>query len=437
VPDRLKPHRTLRYQISTAVPSTERGDIGSASSLINIRHRMDRLCAHPDPSRGAALRRAICALTLALLATGVVATPAYAATTQSTVLRACTDGFIYPDNVDLAADANGVVHGFAAYRRSASCGNRIYYFEGSGTSWTSGRTALFGTVVSVAHDTTGTYLLYIAEDTPGTPRLVVAKRGLDGRTSRLAVVSSVASSAIGEGNGSIVARGGKWLVAFTGPGSTTGDTDLYQAGNLYSSTTAATSLVRNSSAADSSPVLTLGPDGTPTVAWRRKVGDVPSIRIAHTTTGTSWAHQPVATGPTYAQLSQLDVAVTAAGTVVGWTQAYSGSPRVQVADNLTGSWQVQEPPSQFANGEGSWNPALAVSGVKVAAGYSTGDEYPADGAVVAKRTTTGGTWTTTPAVTGVESIDSFGVVGYALKGTALTAVSVVGDTLYAVTGLTL
>jgi hypothetical protein len=292
-------------------------------------------------------------------------------------------------------------------------------------------------VVSVAQDTTGTYLLYISTEAPGTPQLVVAKRGLDGRTSRLAELGTVGSAASGEGNGSIVARGGKWLAAFTRPGSTPGDTDLYQAGNLYSSSTAATSLVRNGNAADSQPVLTLGPDGAPTVAWQRTVGDVQSIRIARTTTGASWAHQPVATGPAFGRLSQLDVAVTASGTFVAWSQSYSGSPVVNVADNLTGSWRTQQPPSQFTNGEGAWNPALVASGVKVAAGYSTGDEYPSDGAVIAKRTTTSGGWTTGPAVSGVSSIDSYAVVGFALQGSSLTAVTVVGDTLYAVAGLTL
>ncbi|HEX8628138.1 MAG TPA: hypothetical protein VF755_08200 [Catenuloplanes sp.] len=380
------------------------------------------------------MRRAISALTFALLASVAVATPAHATATQSTVLHACDDGFIYPDNVDVAPDANGVIHGFAAYRRSATCGNRIHYFEGSGTSWTSSGTALFGTVVSVAADATGSYLLYIAEEAAG-PRLVVAKRGLDGRTSRLAVLRTLDAAGSGEGGGSIVARGGKWLAAFTGPGGTAGDTDLYQAGNLYSTSTAPTHLVRNGNAADSSPVLTLGPDGAPTVAWRRTVGDVQSIRIARTTTGTSWAHQPVATGPAFGRMSQLDVAVSTSGTVVAWTQSYNG-PVVQVADNLTGSWRVQEPPSQFTNGEGAWKPALVVSGVKVAVGYSMGDEYPSDGAVIARRTTVGGEWTTTAVGTG-SSIDSNAVVGFALKGTSLTSISVVGDTIYAVSGLTL
>lgn len=382
------------------------------------------------------MKRVVAAVLFAVFAAGLPAAPAQAAATQSTVLRACADGFIYPENVDVAADANGVIHGFAAYRRSATCGNRIFYFEGSGTSWTSSRTALSGAVVSVAADTTGTYLLYISDTTPGAPQLIVAKRGLDGRIARLAALGAMGSAESGEGNGSIVARGGKWLAAFTRPSATAGDTDLYQAGDLYGTSTGVTTLVRNGAAADSYPVLTLGPDGAPTVAWRRRVGDTQSIRIARTTTGGSWAHQPVATAPTFARLSELDVTVTTSGTVVAWTQSYSGGPVVKVADNLTGSWRVQEPPSQFTNGEGAWNPALVASGVKVAVGYSMGDEYPSDGAVIARRPTTGGTWTTTPVGTG-SSIDSNAVVGFALKGTSLTSVSVVGDTIYAVSGLTL
>lgn len=382
------------------------------------------------------MRRAICALTLAALATGTVATPAHATTTQSTVLRACTDGFIYPDNVDVATDANGVVHGFAAYRLSAACGNRIHYFEGSGTSWVARRTALFGTVVSVAQDNTGTYLLYISQEGTGTPQLVVAKRAPNGRTSRLAVVGTVSSAATGEGNGSIVARDGKWLAAFTRPSGTAGDTDLYQAGTLFGTSTAATSLVRNSTAADSHPVLALGPDGAPTVAWRRTIGSTRSVRIARTTTGTSWAHQPVATAPQYTPLSQLDVVVSTAGTFVAWAEGNSGAA-VQVADNLVGSWRVQEVPNQFTNGQGAWDPVLVASGVKVAAGYSTGDEFPSDGAVIARRTTTDGTWTTGPIGVDASSIDSKAVVGFALTGSSLTAISVVGDTIYASTGLTL
>ena len=205
---------------------------------------------------------------------------------------------------------------------------------------------------------------------------------------------------------------------------------------MFGTSTAATSLVRNSTAADSYPVLTLGPDGAPTVAWRRTVGSTQSIRIARTTTGTSWAHQAVATGPTDARLSQLDVVVSTAGTFTAWTQSRFSAHTVQVADNLTGSWRVQQPPTQFTNGEGAWNPVLVASGVKVAVGYSTGDEYPSDGTIVAKRTTTSGTWTTQPTGITASSIDSTAVVGLAVTGSALTVVGAVGNTIYASSGST-
>ncbi|BEL04417.1 hypothetical protein Q0Z83_026080 [Actinoplanes sichuanensis] len=381
------------------------------------------------------MRRVLPTLVATLLTIDVMATPARAATTQTAVLAACDDGFLYSDNVDVAQDASGTVHGFAAYRHSESCGNRIHYFEGSGSSWSSQATDLFGTVVGVAQDGTGTYLLHIVEEIAGTPQLVVAKRGTGGQFSRLAVLGPAASATTGEGKGDIVARNGRWLAVFPVPGEAAGDTDLYTAGTLHHGLSTAKPFITGS-AADAFPALTLGADGAVTAAWHRSTATDKTVYTARTTNGRRWTQRTVASTGPYSQLKQVDVAVSTAGTFVAWAERLP-SIRVQVADDLTGSWQVQAPPYEFTNGTGSWDPVLTTSGTKVAVGYSHGDEYPADSAVIAQRPAAEGSWTTSRPVGEPSNIDSYAVVGFALTGTSLTAVSVVGDTVYALSGLTL
>ncbi|HEX8629646.1 MAG TPA: hypothetical protein VF755_15880 [Catenuloplanes sp.] len=385
------------------------------------------------------MKRAVLALTLAFAGTMVAASPAQAAPPPAVpILSAACDGFLYPDTTAMAQGANGRVHGFANYAHSTDCGDKIFYFEGSGTSWRSSATSLRGTVVDVAQDTTGTYLLYVLRELSETAELAIAKRAPDGTFTRLAIVAPVTGDS-GHDKGSIIARGGKWLAVWQQE-SSPGNYDLYQYGPLYAATASGVQPVPIGGTAnnDTSPALTIAPDGTTVLAFKRgAIGSTKIVRVARTTTGSTYSWQTAASGvPIDDYFPGLDVVATTAGTFVAWSGSVGGGRQVVVADNLTGRWRTQTDLPAFLGS--SWDPSLAAVGSRVMAGYGSGDEFPSDGLDFARRTTAAGAWTAVPYGTGVApSIDSRGVVGMSVHNNSVTAVVFSGDTLYAVTGLPL
>lgn len=396
------------------------------------------------------MKRAVSVLSLALTVTAtavtaVTASPAQAAPPPAVpILTAACNGFLYPDTTGMASGANGRVHGFANYAHSTDCGDKIFYFEGSGASWRSTATSLRGTVVDVAQDNTGTYLLYVMRELSETAELAVAKRTPDGTFTRLAVVAPVTGTS-GHDKGSIVARAGRWLAVWQQAGAAAGDHDLYQYGTLYPATSAQVQPVPIGVAGnnDTSPALTIAPDGgttttTTVLAFKRgSATGTKIVRVARTTTGSTYSWQTAASGVTIDnQFPNLDVAVSTAGTFVSWSGLIAGSRQVVVADNQTGRWRTQSELPSFLGS--SWDPSVVANGSKVLAGYSSGDEFPSDAFDFAKRSTAAGSWTVVPHGTGVpSSIDSRGVVGLSLYNDLVTAVVFSGAGLYAVTGLPL
>jgi hypothetical protein len=384
------------------------------------------------------MKRAILVLILTLTATIPMGSPAQAAPPPAVpILSAACDGFLYPDTTGMAQGAAGRVHGFVNYARSTDCGNRIFYFEGSGSSWASAATSLRGTVVDVAQDTTGTYLLHVINELSETAELAVTKRATDGTLTRLAVLAPVTGTS-GHGKGSIVARGGKWLAVWPQAGAAAGDNDLYQYGTLYPATSSTVQPVPIGAARnnDTAPALALAPDGTTVLAFTRGAASSSKIvRVARTTTGTTYSWQTAASGVAVSNdFPNLDIAVSTAGAFVTWSSTVGGIPQVVVADNLTGRWRTQTELPAFLGS--SWDPSVVADGARVMAGYSSGDEYPSDAVDIAARTTAAGPWTAVPTGGAVPpSIDSRGVVGLAAHNNLVTAVVFSGDTLYAVTGL--
>jgi hypothetical protein len=349
------------------------------------------------------------------------------------VLSTTCDGFVFANAVGAAADARGRLHGFAGYE-SSSCGKRIYYFEGAGTSWTTRSTSLVGSVVDVAQDTTGTYLLYVINELSGSAELAVARRAPDGTITRLAIVAPVSGTAQGQ-RGSIVARGGKWLAVWSQGNGTATDNDLYQFGTLYGSP-GTSSPVAIGSGNDMAPALTFAPDGAVILAFTRTQSTGKVVRVARTTNGGTWSWRTAGSSlPIDPYFASLDLAVTSAGTFVSWTERVDGISQMVVADDLTGSWRRQRPPAVYDSA--NWDGSIVASGAKVLAGYSSGDEYPNDTVNFAKRTTATGAWTEVPADPAPGSIDSKGVAGVFLFGSAATALVASGDRLYAINGLTL
>lgn len=381
------------------------------------------------------MKRAVIALSLALVATLATAGPAQAAPPPAVpVLSTGCTGIIYSDAVGSAAGASGKVHGFAGYEYSG-CGDRLYYFEGAGSTWTTRATSLFGDVVDVARDSTGTYLLYVINELAETPELAVAKRAPDGTTTRLAVVAPVNGTAQGV-RGSIVARDGRWLAVWSQAGSTSGDNDLYQFGTLYG-TPGTTSPVAIGSGNDMAPTLAFAPDGATILAFTRTWSTGKVVRVARTTNGSTWSWRTAGSGlPINLDFASLALAVTSAGTFVTWTESVNQISQVVVADDLTGTWRRQQPPAVYDSA--NWDGSIVASGTKVMAGYASGDEYPNDTVAFAKRTTATGSWTTVPTGGGVPvDIDSSGVAGLSLYGSTATALVVSGNKLYALSGLAL
>lgn len=380
------------------------------------------------------MRRALIASILLSGSILATASPAQAAPPPAVpVLSTNCTGFVYADAVGAAADTSGRLHGFAGYS-SSSCGRRIYYFEGAGNSWTTRATSLFGSVVDVAQDNTGTYLLYVINELSESPELAVARRAPDGTTTRLAVLAPVNGSAQGQ-RGSIVARGGKWLAVWSQAGAAAGDNDLFKFGSLYG-TAGTTSPVAIGSGNDMAPALAFAPDGAVILAFTRTGSTGKIVRVARTTNGTAWSWRTAGSSlPIDPSFASLDLAVTSAGTFVSWTERADFISRVVVADDLTGSWRRQQPPAVYDSA--SWDASIVASGAKVLAGYGSGDEYPNDTVNVARRTSAAGAWTTVPADTGPVSIDSKGVAGMWLHGSTATALVAIGERLYAVNGLTL
>jgi hypothetical protein len=389
------------------------------------------------------MKRALLSIGLTLAGTLAAPSPALAAPPLAApppavpILAGACDGFLYPDTTGMAQGGAGRVHGFVNYARSTDCGDRVFYFEGSGTSWTATATALRGTVVDVAQDRTGTYLLYIVRELSETAELAVAKRAPDGTITRLAVVAPVTGTS-GHGKGSIVARGGRWLAVWPQAGASAGDSDLYQYGTLYPATSSTVQPVPIGAARhnDTAPALAVAPDGTTVLAFQRgRAGAEKIIRVARTTTGSMYSWQTAATGVVAsADFPNLDLAVSAAGTFVAWSSTVGGIPQVVVADNQTGRWRSQTDLPAFLGA--SWDPSIVADGARVMAGYGSGDEYPSDAVDIARRTDAQAPWTAVPHGSGVApSIDSRGVVGLAAYGNTVTAVIFSGDTLYATAGL--
>jgi hypothetical protein len=137
-------------------------------------------------------------------------------------------------NGDAGAGGDGVTKGFASYMDGACVtpigyGHPIAYFERSGSGWRSERTPYVGTVLAVAVDVTGTYLLYNSEVGQPNSGLRITKRLANGTfTGGRELAPGLAD------DGDLIVSGGAWWAVWSqgGPNGTPGD--LYQARTMVS-----------------------------------------------------------------------------------------------------------------------------------------------------------------------------------------------------------
>ena len=374
---------------------------------------------------------------MAILLVLVAPSPAAAASGPPAVLSTtCPDGYLDGDTVAAAKGGDGRAHGFAAFRYSATCGDRITYFEGSGMSWTVRPTALVGKVVDVAADATGTYLLYIINEI-GVPELAVAKRANDGSITRQAVVAPVNEAAPQDGRGSIVARGGTWYDVWSQYAGTPGRYTLHQAETMFGGGAEPgpfhVGTPTTSVSTDTHPALTLGADGQPRLFWQRAVpGGKQDLLLS---VGAYGAWNPATRVAAGVMISSpypaLDVVATDKRTFASWTKSTTGGDVAVVGASSGGAFSVSAPPP--GPDAGSWDAHLQASSTTVLAAFSVGDEPPGAVRMAAKNGSSA--WVVSDAPSAVPpSIDTFGVAALIYQGGGVsTALIYSGHRLYAVT----
>jgi hypothetical protein len=169
-------------------------------------------------------RRLLSVLAIAL-ALGGVAAPARAAIGPVTVVNApCNFELVTADAV---VTAGGLTRGFVSFS-GGTCAQqgRIFYFQGSGGSWTRAQSSLRGRVLGVADDGSSTFLLY-----QSATGVWVAKRPRGGSLANVQRVSTATQGGGALTQGDLVAFLDQWWAVWTeqvGPGGEFAPSVLFQ-----------------------------------------------------------------------------------------------------------------------------------------------------------------------------------------------------------------
>jgi hypothetical protein len=255
---------------------------------------------------------------------------------------------------DVAVAADGVPRGFAAFS-GGTCGDArvIRWFERGESDWTVVDTPWRGTVLAVAADATGTFLLYQAVD----GSLWITRRLAGGATEGGRRISAVAAGGAVEGD--VVASGGRWwalwserTVAATpsrAPGRAAGHGRVGNPSAVFSLVQSRTigadiafeRVSRPHAANDAAPTLALRPDGGVAMAWSRRTLDG---RASELWVGTveadgrrrSRRFELAPTGPGVTN-DQPDVFVLGGRTYLAWRH----DGRIVLADNPGGAYRAR------------------------------------------------------------------------------------------------
>lgn len=284
-------------------------------------------------------------LSLALLL--AVALPAHAVGAFGapvTVVRSpCS--FVFTD-ADAALGSDGRTRGFVTYNGSG-CPFQIWYFQGSGSSWTRQLSPYRGVVLGVAVDGVDTYLLYAAED-----GIRITKRTAAGFTPGRRLSSTAALTGLVP-RGDVIATGGTWWAVWSeqvGSGGEFAPQELFQA-KTYGTDLSRQRITFNP-LWDSEPSLAKRPGGGAVLAWERNDGpggEVSDIRVATSANGT-WSSRAFATAGS--QNTQPDVFTAGVVTYVTWIR----DGRTVAADNASGVFRSHT----FVTGA-SFRPRIAAS----------------------------------------------------------------------------
>jgi hypothetical protein len=266
--------------------------------------------------------------------------------------------FVFAD-LDGALGSDGLTRGFATYNGSG-CDFEIWYFQGSGSSWTRQLSPYRGVVLGVAVDGGDTYLLYAASD-----GVRITKRTAAGAFTAGHRLSSFGIGGAVTPRGDVIATGGTWWAVWdepVGPGGEFAQTELFQA-KTYG-TDQATQRITFTTLCDAAPSLAKRPGGGAVLAWERndcQVGQVSDVWIASSLDG-AWTSRPLATGGNLN--TQPDLFTAGAVTFIAFTR----DGRAVEADNASGVFRSHT----FVTGA-SFRPRVAVSLGKVFVIWTTPD----------------------------------------------------------------
>ena len=313
---------------------------------------------------------------------------------------------------DVAQDASEDAHGFVEFEGDTCVNQVIHYFEGSGGTWTRQQSPYRGKVLSVAQDTTDTYLLYF---TLGQ-NLRITKRLTDGTFTPGRTLSSTAGTGARFPQGDVVATGGQWWAVWNeavGPGGEFAQTELFQAftiGGAFQPRQRITTNPLN----DDDPSLALTPGTTfpLNLLWARNDGAQglsSDLRRALGNAGGGWTSSAFATAG--ANNLSPDARVDGGTTYVTWWR--DGS--IMVADNQGGSFA-----SHRFNTPGLFGPRIGVSAGNVYVGWTATTRVPTT-TFVAERV--GTVWSGTRASPIVPTRDQE-LLGMAPKAGVATALNV-------------
>lgn len=226
---------------------------------------------------------------------------------------------------DAVTAADGAVRGFVDC--STAAGPRIRFFSrtAAGTVNPSEQTGFAGTVMGVADDSTGTYVLFHTDSA-----VVIGKRTTAGVYSSRVVD---AWSGVVPPTGDVIARDGQWFGVWSeqvGPGGEFAQTDLFQAGTVYP----VRRVTFNTAVDDFEPSLAYS-GSIPVLVWTRLTNPAlpgPSDLWVSKLVGGVWQSRVFA-GAGVNNYTP-DIAVAGGVTFVTWGR----DGRVVVASNRTGTF---------------------------------------------------------------------------------------------------
>jgi hypothetical protein len=200
---------------------------------------------------------------------------------------------------DAVVGADGVVRGFASFSGGDCQPGRIWYLQGSRSSWTATPSPYTGEVMGVAWDGSATYLLHAYRQQGSHTRVIrVTKRDAGGFTPGRTVAVPTPGEFFSQlyvPQGDIVALGGRWWAVWNEPAPPDDSlTKLFQARTL--GTQAPGGVLRRQvtfhqaspeGVADYAPSLTLAPGSGPTaqplavLAWEQdNYADATWVKLA-------------------------------------------------------------------------------------------------------------------------------------------------------------